>query len=210
MIIAAVLALPAAAFADRPSRNGDPAGVMPPGMGASPQAVAAASRPGDEAMTCEQIGAEMQPYAMQMRQSMDAHHIQQDAADMQARNERAQRESQAQAAPSPAAGVIAGFVPGGGYAQAAAAQAQEARQQRLAEEQRPAQEQFNRDMNGFASDSSGQMAAIPASSGSCSWPRRSTATSALEAGPGVHRPAFRRPGGEHAPGDGARQAIGGV
>jgi hypothetical protein len=112
-------------------------------------------------MTCEQIGAEMQPYAMQMRQSMDSHNIQQGAADMRARNERAQRESQSTAAPSLAASMIAGFVPGGGYAQAAGAQAEQARQQRLAEEQRPAQEQFNRDMNGFASDTSGQMAGNP-------------------------------------------------
>ena len=112
-------------------------------------------------MTCEQIGAEMQPYAMQMRQSMDSHNIQQGAADMQARNERAQRESQRQVAPSLAASMVAGFIPGAGYAQVAAAQAEEARQRRLAEEQRPAQEQFNRDMNGFAADTSSQMAGNP-------------------------------------------------
>jgi hypothetical protein len=40
IIIAAVLALPAAAFADRPNHAGDASGGMPAGMGASAEAVA--------------------------------------------------------------------------------------------------------------------------------------------------------------------------
>ena len=161
LIAAALLALPAAAIADRPNRGADPNTGMPPGMGASPEAVAAAARPGDEQMTCEQIGAEMQPYAMQMQGNMQGHNIEQDMRDVQAANEAGQRRAQQQMAPSMIAGMLSGLVPGGGYAATAAAQAQEAENERQIAAQRPLQDRMTHDMNGMAADTSSQMAGNP-------------------------------------------------
>jgi hypothetical protein len=152
LILAALLALPAAALAERPS---DARRVqMPPGMGASPQAVDAAARPGDAEMTCEQIGAELAPYAMQMRQSFEASGMGQDAADAQALMDRQRAQAAQQAAPSMAATIVGSVLPGAG---AAAMAAQIAQQQRAAAEAAPIRERMMRNSAAFQADMSTTM-----------------------------------------------------
>jgi hypothetical protein len=90
------------------------------------------AKPGDEALTCDQIGMEMQPYAQTMMPSAAA--LGQTAQEMQALSEKQKAAAMAQAPLSIGAGIASSFLPGGGFiAQAQAANQAAQAQQRAAE-----------------------------------------------------------------------------
>jgi hypothetical protein len=97
-------------------------------------AQANAARPGDELLTCEQIqtemGTTMNTDAMRTQRS----EIEASAQRQQELQQEASERARGQMTTGIVTGVISSFVPGAGYAQAAAMQAQAAQQQADAEE----------------------------------------------------------------------------
>lgn len=109
-----------------------------PAMPTEAEAAALAAqgaRPGDEAMTCEQVGAEMQPYVQPMMPTVAA--LGQSAEEAKAMGERNKAAAMAQAPMSIGAGIASSFLPGGGMIAQAAAAAQAAQMQKQAAEAAP-------------------------------------------------------------------------
>lgn len=109
-----------------------------PAMPTEAEAAALAAqgvRPGDDAMTCEQIGMEMQPYVQPMMPV--AQTLGQTAEEMRAMGERNKAAAMAQAPMSIGAGIASSFLPGGGMIAQAAAAAQAAQMQKQAAEAAP-------------------------------------------------------------------------
>jgi hypothetical protein len=101
---------------------------------AQAEAQAAAIHPGDEALTCEQIQAEMgasmnTPEMLAQRGEMQA-----SVERQQAMQEEARQRAAGMMTTSIVTGIVGSFIPGVGYAQAAAMQAQAAQQQAAANE----------------------------------------------------------------------------
>jgi hypothetical protein len=100
--------------------------------------------PGDEAMTCEQIGSELAPYMQSMAPETAA--LGQTASEMQANagKQMAQAKSQAMmgAGMGMITGVASGFVPGMGFLAQAQSMAMAAQMQKQAAEAKPMQDQM--------------------------------------------------------------------
>ncbi len=145
-LIAALGAGPA--LAQRGADN-DPFG----GMGATPEAVAATARPGDEALTCEQIGAEIAPYGQRLSQLMNESGIFQDAQDAQAAMQRGggQAGMGGQMAMGFGMGLL-GMIPGGGLRAMGMAQGQQAQMQQQAEQGRSLQQRRQGNAQTFMAD----------------------------------------------------------
>lgn len=120
-----------------------PAMAQAPGMPRQPTAAETAAlaaqgaRPGDDAMTCQQIGMEMAPYAQALMPSVAA--LGETARESQAFADRQRAQAAGQAGMGMAAGV-AGMLPGGGVAAQAAMAAQYAQIQRQMAEAKPLKE----------------------------------------------------------------------
>jgi hypothetical protein len=98
------------------------------------------ARPGDDAMTCDQIGMEMQPYAQMMMPSVAA--MGQTAEEMKALQEKQKAAATAQIGIGMVAGVASSFLPGGGFIAQAQMQAQAAQMERRAAEAKPLQDKM--------------------------------------------------------------------
>src|SRR5262249_14437753 len=108
---------------------------------AEAQALAAQGvRPGDDVMTCEQIGMEMQPYAQAMIPAAAA--LGQSAQEAQAMAERQKAGAMTGMGMSMAAGIASSFLPGGGMIAQMQMQAQVAQMQRNAAEAKPLQDKM--------------------------------------------------------------------
>jgi hypothetical protein len=123
-----VFAFGASAFAQLPA--------MPRMPTAQESAALAAQgvRPGDDTLTCEQIGAEMAPYAQALMPSAMA--LGQTSQELQAMGERNRAQAAGQMGMGMAAGIASSMLPGGGMiaqAQAAAQVAQAKKQMAEAE-----------------------------------------------------------------------------
>jgi hypothetical protein len=137
LIIAFGLAtLSAAALAQPTMRD------MPQMPTASESAALAAqgARPGDEAMTCDQIGMEMQPYAQTMMPGVAA--LGQTAEETRAFGERQKAAMAAQMGMGMVAGVASSFLPGGGFIAQAQMAAQATAMQKQAAEAKPLQDKM--------------------------------------------------------------------
>jgi hypothetical protein len=98
------------------------------------QAQANAGRPGDELLTCDQIQAEMGATMNTAEMQTQTAEIEASARRQQELQEEASERARGQVATGIVTGIIASFIPGAGYAQAAAMQAQAAQQQAAAAE----------------------------------------------------------------------------
>jgi len=97
-------------------------------------------RPGDEAMTCEQIGMEFRPYAQAMMPTVAA--LGQSAEEAKAMGEKNRAAAMAQVPMTMGLGMASSFLPGGGMIASAAAAAQAAQMQKQVNEAKPLQEKM--------------------------------------------------------------------
>jgi hypothetical protein len=142
-LVAALVAGPALA-----QSGGDMFG----GIGATPEAVAATARPGDEAMTCEQIGGEIAPYSQRLYQLMNDSGVLQDAQDAQAAMQRGgQPNMGGQMAMGLGMGLL-GMIPGGGLLAMGMQQGQQAQMQRQADQGRSLQQRRQGNAQTFMAD----------------------------------------------------------
>jgi hypothetical protein len=111
--------------------------VLPKQPSAAETAALAAqgARPGDEAMTCDQVGMEMQPYVQTMMPSLTA--LGQTGKEVQALQEKQKAAAAMQAPLSIGAGIASSFLPGGGVIAQAEAARQNAQMQKRAAEAKP-------------------------------------------------------------------------
>jgi len=93
-----------------------------------------AAHPGDEALTCDQIQAEMGASMNTPEMLAQRSGIQASAQRQQELQEEARQRASGQVATGIVAGIVGSIVPGAGYAQAAAMQAQASQQQAAAAE----------------------------------------------------------------------------
>jgi hypothetical protein len=93
------------------------------------------ARPGDDAMTCDQIGMEMQPYLQTMMPTLAA--LGQTGTEINALNEKQKAEAMKQAPLSIGVGIASSFIPGGGIIAQAEAARQNAQMQKRAAEAKP-------------------------------------------------------------------------
>lgn len=98
------------------------------------------ARPSDDAMTCEQIGMEMQPYAQAMMPSVAA--MGQTAEELKAFGEKQQAGMAGQMGMGMMAGIASSFLPGGGFLAQAQMAAQAAQMQQRAAEAKPLQDKM--------------------------------------------------------------------
>ena len=96
-------------------------------------AQAQASRPGDEALTCDQLQAEIFANAQNPEYQAQMAAMGQSAQDMSDQAQRARENARGQIAGSMAMGFIGSFIPGAGYAQMLAQRAQAAEMQEQAQ-----------------------------------------------------------------------------
>jgi hypothetical protein len=111
--------------------------VLPKQPSAAETAALAAqgARPGDDAMTCDQIGMEMQPYVQTMMPSLSA--LGQTGKEVQALQEKQKAEAAKQAPLGIGAAIAGSFLPGGGVIAQAEAARQNAQMQKRAAEAKP-------------------------------------------------------------------------
>lgn len=98
------------------------------------------ARAGDDAMTCDQIGMEMQPYAQAMMPDVAALGL--TAQQMQALGEKNKAAMGAQMGLGMAAGIASSFLPGGGFLAQAQMAAQAAQMKKQAAEAKPLQDKM--------------------------------------------------------------------
>lgn len=93
------------------------------------------AKPGDEAMTCEQLGVEMQPYVQTMMPGISA--LGQTGKEVQALQEKQKAEAARQAPLGIGAAIAGSFIPGGNVIAQAEAARQNAQMQKRAAEAKP-------------------------------------------------------------------------
>jgi hypothetical protein len=93
------------------------------------QAQADAARPGDDLLTCEQLQAEMGATMTSQEVQTNTAALGEAAQRQQERAEEARQQQQAMMTTGVVTGIISSFVPGAGYAQGLAMQAQAAQMQ---------------------------------------------------------------------------------
>jgi hypothetical protein len=119
-----------------------PAQLPAPPTDAQAAALAAqGARPGDDQMTCAQIGAELQPYTAQI--TPVATDLGAQAQAIQKKGEERRAQAMAQAPVNMAAAAAASLLPGGGAIAQAQMAAQYAQAQRQAAEDKPMVDKFN-------------------------------------------------------------------
>jgi hypothetical protein len=109
-----------------------------PAMPTKAEAAALAAqgaRPGDEAMTCDQLGMELQPYVQPMMPSMAA--LGETGKQVQALGEKQKAQAMTQAPLSIGVGIASSFIPGGGIIAQAQAANQYAQMKKRADEAKP-------------------------------------------------------------------------
>jgi hypothetical protein len=141
----AIAAASASAFAAPPLPT--PQSAQMPTKAEAAALAAQGARPGDEQMSCEQIGAEMQPYATSiapMAQSLGG-----DAQQLRDYSDKRRAEAMAQAPVNIGLGLAASLLPGGGAIAQAQMLAQQAQAERDAAATKPMADKFNADAGAF-------------------------------------------------------------
>jgi hypothetical protein len=154
MRLVRLFALAALAAASTPA-------VAQPQIGASPEAVAAAARPGDEDLTCDQLVAELTPAGQALAGSFAASGLGENAQAMKELMDRRMAQARGEMVTGMAVGAAAALLPGGGALATAQAQAQAARMQAQAAADKPTRDAFMASAGQFSGEANAMMAADP-------------------------------------------------